>query len=304
MGLGRINHGWWRIVCLFIWGLLVSIPSLFAYENEKSAFEEVPFKPLDTMERVQAEMGIEKHRFFMGPVISEFDYEEPSLMTEEGRLQGAMARYAFRDQQGGMFQAEIQAEWGDLDYDGGFQDGTPLETSTNDYLIEGRILGGIDCLAAERHLVTPFLGVGYRYWNDEIEGRGGYEREISYWYIPLGIQTMSPIASFFTLGLHVEYDLFVEGKVTSHLNHADASLGILYNDQLSGKGWGMKGSIQMRFLFLDRYWILMEPFISYWEMADSEPVRIYYDAAAGQEIIGLEPENNTTHYGLRILMEL
>ena len=302
MGVKRLNRTCWKIVVIFLWGFVL-IPILSAREHEMALFEDGTRLPIGDMEAVQADMEIDGHRLYIGPVISEFDYEEPSYMTEKGRLQGVMARYEFRDERGGMFQAEVQAERGALDYDGAFQDGTPLETDTNDYLIELRVLGGLGCFMADRYLFTPFLGLGHRYWNDEIEGLGGYEREISYWYIPLGIQTLASLSSGVTLGFHAEYDLFVEGKVTSHLNQADQSLGVLYNDQLSGKGWGVKGSIQLRCLFFDRTWILMEPFISYWEMADSEPVRIYYDTAAGQEIIGLEPENNTTHYGVRVLIE-
>lgn len=290
-------------ISLFIW-VALAIPYLSANENKFTPIDQgEEALPSSELETIRADLGIDTHRFSIGLVVSDFNYEEPSLMEETGGLYGVIARYCFRNQLDGMFQTDLQVEWGELDYDGGYQDGTPLQTDTNDYLIEWRAIGGLDYTIFTNHLLTPFLGIAYRYWNDEIEGDGGYEREIAYWYIPLGFQTLSPLSPGFSIGLHLEYDLFLEGKVTSHLNHADDSLDRLYNDQLSGKGYGIQGSIQLRTLLNNQIGLLVEPFISYWDMADSEMALIYYNPSTQEGLVGLEPENTTLHYGLRVMME-
>ena len=42
------------------------------------------------------------------------------------------------------------------------------------------------------------------------EGYGGVEREIKYWYSPLGLKTYSQLSDNWTWGMSVEYDLFLD----------------------------------------------------------------------------------------------
>ena len=87
-----------------------------------------------------------------------------------------------------MFNFSIEYTSGDLDYNGSTWGGASVKTDTEDYIVECRALTG-------RHFhrgkttITPFFGFAYRYWNDVIEGTGGYEREITYYYSPFGVKT-------------------------------------------------------------------------------------------------------------------
>ena len=245
---------------------------------------------------------IKHHRLQLGVVCSDFNYEEPGLMEEKGTLYGVMARYCFRNEEDGMFQTDIQVDFGEITYDGGYQDGTPLKTNTDDVVVEWRAIGGLDCPVRNSTLVTPFLGLGFRYWNDRIEGQGGYEREISYWYVPLGVQIMTSLWPGLTMGASLEYDLFFAGRVESHLDKLNSNFYRLYNDQLPGKGFGIKGALQFRFVSGAYLGLIIEPFVSYWEAADSEVVLAYYDEN-GSPMGAWELGNNTFHYGVRAMVE-
>jgi len=265
-------------------------------------------------EKNRKALGIENHRFAIGIVSSDFNYEEPSLMEEKGALYGICARYSYRNNMDGMFQANFQVDFGEIAYDGVLWGGTPFKTDTDDYMIEFQAIGGMDCAIFNTHILTPFFGFGCRYWNDMIDGKTimvdgeklkvkGYEREIAYWYLPLGIQTISPISQSVSVGLTLEYDLFLAGKVTSHLSDVDDAYNDIYNDQLFGKGFGFKGSVQIRIKPEHMIGFIIEPFVSYWEMEDSEMAVIFYDPTTGGALIGYEPENTTFHYGVRAMIE-
>lgn len=268
----------------------------------------------DDTEKNRKALNVDNHRFAIGLVASDFNYEEPSLMEEKGTLYGICARYSYRNHLDGMFQANLQVDAGEIDYDGGLWNGTPFKTNTDDYLVEFQAIGGMDYTIFNTHILTPFLGFGYRYLNDNLEGKtikiegedvyvSGYEREIAYWYIPLGFQTISPVSPSVSVGISLEYDLFLAGKVISHLSDVNEGYDDINNDQLFGKGFGLKCSVQLRIKTENKIGLILEPFVAYWDMKDSEMAIIYYDSTTGSALVGYEPENNTFHYGIRAFLE-
>jgi hypothetical protein len=110
-------------------------------------------------------------------------------------MYGAIGSYTCHDEI--MFHTSLEYTQGVIDYDGATPDGTSLKEDADDWIFEWRGLVGYD-FTPSGHLITPFLGVGYRYWNDEIDGPSGYEREITYWYSPIGIETISPLSGAWT----------------------------------------------------------------------------------------------------------
>ena len=140
-----------------------------------------------------------------------------------------------------MLRGEMELSFGSLDYDGQYQDGTPITRETDDYLYAMRGVLGKDFLVND-YAVTPFIGLGYRYWNDTIRGAGGYEREISQWYAPLGVE-VARVAGDWRVAVRGEYDLFLGGTVKSHLDQAVAGLNTVTNNQDFGKGYGLRASL-------------------------------------------------------------
>jgi hypothetical protein len=231
-----------------------------------------------------------KHMWETGLGVGHLDYEE-EIYGLEVEISGVMyeifGRYTYRDEI--MVRADLAYAVGDLEYDGFTQLGFPIEDDTEDWILECRLLLGYDFSFEGNHRVTPYLGAGYRYWNDDIQGSGGFERQIAYWYSPLGVETVSPLGAHWTWGVGLEYDLFWKGEVDTDLKRFPTL------DQDSG--YGVRFSVRFSKDFGDQYALSIEPYLTYWDM-DASDREIW--AFNGFEDVVFEPENETTSYGLRI----
>ncbi|GMT48115.1 MAG: hypothetical protein IEMM0007_1681 [bacterium] len=79
---------------------------------------------------------------------------------------------------------------GTVDYDGQTQSGTPVKTDTNyaGFKIEGNL--GWKFMVAEKSFLEPFAGLGYRWWQRDIQDTlyaAGYEETWWSFYARLGI---------------------------------------------------------------------------------------------------------------------
>lgn len=247
----------------------------------------------------QAAELIPRHSFGIAPVVASFDYEEPGLMSEEGVMYGVLARYTYYDRDL-MFHASMEYTTGDLDYEGGTWGGTPLTADTEDYILEFRALVGGN-IGINENLLFPFMGVGYRYWNDDIQTSGGYEREIKYYYFPIGIQWNRSMSTNWTWGLSAEYDIFWKGQVKSHLSDAIPGLSDPTNDQEFLDGYGLRFSLLFKRVLFKNYTCSIEPYIRYWDVDESETAVVtYYGTPV---LIVVEPANETMCYGLHLVFE-
>jgi len=238
------------------------------------------------------------HAFEIGLNLGYLDYEEDFSNIDpewDGFMYGVIGSYTYHNMI--MFHTSLEYTQGDIDYDGATQDGTPLSEDADDWIIEWRGLVGYD-FTSNGHLITPFLGVGYRYWNDEVEGPAGYEREVEYWYSPIGIETVSPLSGAWTWGIAAEYDLFWSGTVKSHWSDILAGFNDPEVDQDSGDGYGLRFSLRFNRAFANSSALSIEPYISYWDIDKSDlEILTFYGIPLAYV---LEPENETLTYGLRI----
>ena len=196
-----------------------------------------------------------------------------------------------------MFGLSIEYAAGELDYDGSTWGGTPVSANTEDYILEFRSLIGGN-IHKGRSKITPFIGFGVRYWNDTIKGSGGYEREILYYYSPIGVKTVSPLSDSWFWSLNAEYDLFWKGQVKSHLSDADPGFNDPEVNQSFGDGFGIRFSLQFKNKISEKFSWYIEPFFRYWDVGESDTAILALNGVP----IGLvyEPDNNTTSYGLYI----
>jgi hypothetical protein len=99
--------------------------------------------------------------------------------------------------------------------------------------------------------------------------------------------------------LSAEYDLFLGGKVKSHVSDLLPGLSTPENDQNFGDGYGVKFSLQFNTNFSNNYGISIEPYITFWDIDESDPSWLtFYGHPTGIYVV--EPENETTEYGLRL----
>jgi len=253
----------------------------------------------------------------IGPELSYFKYKEPGLMKEEGLyygLSGALtSRFPpYTDQEDifnqptsrtgtTMIRLEGNVSWGEVDYE---SEGTGELENIDDRLFEIRGLAGFDYETSDWVVLTPYVGVGYRYLNDDSGGKvtttghRGYERESNYYYSPVGGELNLELENGWSLGITSEYDIFWFGKQKSHLGDAVAGLGTLSNEQK--EGWGYRGSIRLQHTG-ENVDVIFEPFYRYWEIEDSDISNVTYSGAVVG--YGLEPENSSKQFGLKTALK-
>jgi len=235
------------------------------------------------------------HDFSLAAVISYFDYEEDSIdVSIEGPMAGIAARYDFHsDMSRWMFGLQAELDYGSLDYDGATQSGIPLSEDSDDTLFETRALAGLDFEPGTDWLLTPFMGLGFRYWYNDVSGAGSYTREVSYLYLPLGMEVTRRLGAGWRLRLAAEGDVLLKGWVYSELSDVDSGLDDTTNTTDFGDGWGARVSLEAR----TRHFSI-EPYFRYWDIDESDTDALtYYGYPTG--ILVFEPANTTTVFGIQ-----
>jgi len=216
-------------------------------------------------------------------------YREPGVMKEKGIMYGVNGSYTFRNRF--MLKLEGRFSVGQLDYKNSGE-----INNIDNYIYELRSLGGYSLPKFRSSMLTPYIGIGYRYLNDDSSGKisstgaWGYEREISYIYSPLGIELFTSLENGWSVILSLEYDYFWDGNVESHLGEIPGYYDVK-NDQ--DKGYGIRGSIKF-----DKKGEVLDftggSFVRYWNIKDS---KITVDPAGTAWI---EPKNNSLEIGLQL----
>jgi len=236
----------------------------------------------------------QKHPWELGAEISHITYKEPDVMRDKGMMYGIAGSYAYHENL--MLKAEGRFSYGQVDYK---NSGTM--NNIDDYILEIRGLGGYDFYMFEASTLTLYIGIGYRYLNDDSSGKitstgaGGYERESNYIYSPVGIESVTSLKNGWSVGARGEYDIFWWGKQISHLSDANPNFGDVRNTQR--RGYGLRGSIKLE-KNGEKLDFIIEPFIRYWNIAKSNDSDVTY---AGVIIgYGYEPKNNSTEIGCKL----
>lgn len=239
---------------------------------------------------------VPRHSFSISAGGSYFDYNEDSLDVEvDGYFAGVAAGYAFNDEKSHVMMAvDTELNRGRTDYDGSYWDGTPVKEDSDDWIWELRYRVGYDFMPNERMMLTPYLGLGYRRWENEVEGSGGYRRRVEYWYMPLGLQVTTPMGPAWRFSVLAEVDALLSGKVESKLSEVDAGYPDTTNNTDFGEGYGLRLAMQ----FTGGHF-LIEPYYIYWDIDESDEDELtYYGEQTGY--IVYEPANTTQTVGLRL----
>lgn len=236
-----------------------------------------------------------KHAFSIGGGASYFEYVEDVPLGEvkiDGPMFEVVGGYTYHNNI--MFSASLSYSIGDLDYEGfAYTDSmgwAPSRSDRDTEIVEARALVGYDYIFRGRHIITPFVGIGYRYWSDVNEAAFGSEREIEYWYSPIGITTHSPLSNTWNWGMSLEYDLFWSGDVDSGI----ADIPTINQDS----GYGVRFSLCFIRPLPENVGLSFEPYITYWDIDRAR--ELVYTAPGAGSVWAVEPENDTTTYGLRV----
>ena len=243
---------------------------------------------------VLAQVELPKHSGDLGTEISYIKYKEPGVMEEKGMMYGIVGSYTYRPKF--MLKADGRFSYGQVDYkNSGTMD------NIDDYILEFRGVGGYDFSVFTASTLTPYIGIGYRYLNDDFAGTTstgtlGYEREQSYFYSPIGIEIITELDKGWSIGATLEYDIFWSGKNKSHFSDASSAYNDLEFDQ--DEGYGYRGSIkfQKKGEKLD---FVIEPFIRYWNIKQSDSDLLTINGTPYAYYV--EPKNNSTEIGIKFV---
>lgn len=248
----------------------------------------------------------------LGTEIYYFNYEEPDFIEDTGAFYGVFARYTRHfpgwdvsaspseyneDEARSVMRVDGRFAFGQVDYT---SIGSGTMDNVDDYVFETRLTGGYDFPMAGQSTLTPYIGLGYRYLNDDSSGRTtstgflGYERESNYLYLPIGADWQAPVNDLWYINVNGEFDVFLQGKQKSHLGGAVAGLNSVDNDQQNGLG--VRASVRLT-RDSERSTFFIEPFIRYWHIEDSDVSSITYNGVLVG--YGLEPENKTFEAGAK-----
>lgn len=190
---------------------------------------------------------------------------------------------------------------GNSEYNGGIRnmdDGTEVKLVENypiDQYYEYRVLFGY-AFTSQNNMIEnmPYLGLALRHLFNRLgEGYGtGYDRTQYYVYVPVetNIKFNFPSKNISFL-FNVEFDLLLRGYNISEGINITTDNYMYRNRKLyiQNTGYGLRLSEKVSKKIDTKTSVFIEPFIRYWDIANSDSVNGY-----------LEPKNNTVEYGAKI----
>ena len=138
-----------------------------------------------------------------------------------------------------------------------------------------RVTAGIESRYGERGMFRPYIGLGNRYFRDELKGEitnlnaVGYDRRIVQWYLPVGVQYRYTGPSGWHYNPTLEYMHLLYGNVSSRLRGTGLGLENVENRQKSGFG-GIRGEFMIGQRTASGNGFEFGPFVRYWDIDDSE----------------------------------
>lgn len=218
-----------------------------------------------------------------------FHYEEPgaALMSEDGSMFGMFASYTYDFDRMMMVSVATSYDWGNVGYDGWLMDFntgnrlSPVQLDTPNSIFNLRVVGGRRFKPTKSSLlITPVTGIGFRYLVNDLPGIGGYTREQTYWYLPIGVEGAGTFRGAWRYVVRFEYDYFLWG---SNISGGDKF------SQDSGYGVHVSTGISCPLSETGAMSFMIEPYFRYWNISDSTVT------AEGW----YEPANSCSEYGIK-----
>lgn len=237
--------------------------------------------------------------------VSNYKYAEPGLMNLKAKpKQGFNVVYTRRsalstqftesDHSFAMF--EFRYMTGDVDYNGGTWGGTPLKLSNlTDYYFELAGRFGSVYQVTDQIELWPYLGLGWRRLRNHLEegGEGGYLRQSTYLYVPIGVYGKYYAVEGWTISLNGEFDWLLKGRQYS----GDSAT---YEDTThhQSEGYGVRAGLRIAKDW-DAIGVFVEPFWRYWHIQNSD-LSVAWMKSLPYGTYTLEPKNHTYEYGLKV----
>jgi hypothetical protein len=255
--------------------------------------------------------------FEVGAELFDYSYREEldgeDIVFDDGIFGGFHASYVETLGSGWFARARLLATTGSVDYR---STGSGLIDPANPDPGPGARLNNVDQQIGQLELtagrdfpigggatLTPFTGFAARVLTDNSggleteEGFFGYDREISYGYVPLGLAASVPIGGTSTLLLSAQYNWVVNGKAESKFSKIDPEAPDVKLDLDGGHGLEASALLQLP---VGRNAISFGPFIRRWDIDESDSFILLNPEDPTEGLEFFEPKNRTTELGLRV----
>lgn len=264
------------------------------------------------------------NEFSLATEVFDYTYEEPDIMRDKGTMLGIHGVYTHRwrlnDEITGF--NEVFADNGinvlrvDMRYafDNNMQyesNGTGDLKGEKHFFVDTRAVFGYDFPYKQKHLFTPYAGVGYWVLKDHdgrkltTTGHSSYNRKQEYVYLPLGIDYVQMLDKGLSVSLNLEYDYLIKGTNKTFAEGLafvgwDSNVYLFpqngAHDQQSGRGY--RGSVKVA-KEMGSVEFFVEPFFLLWHIKESDV--LYWKNSSGTIVSGtVEPDNRTQQYGLKM----
>ena len=241
------------------------------------------------------------NRFELAVSYFRYDYKEdftpPLKSTETGWVPQVRLGYSYMADDRFYFRAFGEASVGvdDTDYDGSTMGGVPLKDTTRNDFARLELNAGYSFKGNLPFSITPYAGVGYRYWKRDI----GYNEFYSWWYLPVGVRILCPVAERFSIGLNASVNFMFDGLMT-----------ISYKDDTFANTTVRLGNRPGYLVELPVSWrpranwaFTVTPWYEYSEIGESPWEPFNYADGTSTGLVVREPSSRTHMYGVRLSTE-
>lgn len=241
--------------------------------------------------------GRQKYFFNIGSIV-DYQYEEPGVMRLHGQMTrfGAGYRREFQIRKRTLWwQVDASYAYGNLTYNGeiqNFVDATvmPVTYRAKDNISILRGLIGYALLDNDVRAFRLYVGLATWMLRDRSEGVGSYDREITYFYAPVGAEYVQRVGTFnWRSYFEINHQLF--GIVQSDLSDANPGNPDLTNFQFFGFGFKASTAAEWN---IGSIALTGEIFYQLWSMNASTQDDVTVN---GQPAEFQEPKNDTEMLG-------
>jgi hypothetical protein len=249
--------------------------------------------------------------FELGAEFFDYGYRErldgKTVAKDDGRFGGATLSYVETVGAGNFLRARLSTTFGSVDYRSPSANligtnGPPARIDNVSQDISQLELGfGHDFRLRGGGSVTLFTGIGARVLNDRSGSKaeqGGYDREISYGYLPLGGAASVPLGtSGPSLLVSAQYNWVIYGEAKSKFSKLDPELPDIKLDLRNGSGVELVAALRFP---LGKRAITVGPFGRFWSISRSKTLVLTDPEAPGEAIQFFEPKNRSREIGIRL----
>lgn len=242
--------------------------------------------------------------FEIGAELFDYSYRErlegETIVRDDGRFGGFRIGYVETIGKGWFLRGRLSAAVGSVDYRS--DEGDRLD-DVSQSIGQLEFHAGRDFPLGAGVTATAFVGLGSRALIDESGGEEtetglfGYDREVAYAYVPVGLAAQVPIGGQAAVTFSAQYNWLVGGDVESEFSDIDPALPDTEVGLDGGHGFEAGAMIALP---LGRRSIGFGPFLRHWNIDQSKSEILTDPEGSGEAIEIFEPRNRTTELGVRL----